>query len=225
MLPYALCLMLFGISAFAQDWARERLDKSSRHQEWVYLKHSGPTVDAFVVYPEVSQKTPVILVIHENQGLTEWVESVADALAEAGYIAIAPDLLSGMGPKGGGTSEFAPGAAAQAVGKLPPDQIIADLETIADYARKIPAANGKIAVAGFGWGAEQALRFAAARSEVSALYLFNAAGGAAKGSARIFNFSGPEGFMRVGDAPGAWGPAKNARDEAWERWKKVLAEL
>ncbi|HTS48565.1 MAG TPA: dienelactone hydrolase family protein [Bryobacteraceae bacterium] len=143
-IAYALCCA----TCFAQQWARDRLEKSSRHQEWIYLKHGDRTVDTFVVYPEVSHKTPVILIIHGDQGLTDWVQCLADELAEAGYIAIAPDLLSGMGPKGGGSSEFAPGAAPQAVGDLPPGQIIADLNTVADYARKIPAASGTVAIAG-----------------------------------------------------------------------------
>ena len=86
--------------------AKERLNKSPRHGEWVDLKSGERTIKAFVVYPESKNKTPAVLVIHEIFGLTDWVRSVADQLAEAGYIAITPDLLSGMGPKGGGTSDF-----------------------------------------------------------------------------------------------------------------------
>ena len=47
-----------------------------------------------------------MLVIHEIFGLSDWVRSVTDQLAEAGYIAIAPDLLSGSAPGGGGTAEL-----------------------------------------------------------------------------------------------------------------------
>ena len=160
-----LCAIGFG-----QQWARDRLEKSSRHQEWIYLKQGDRTVDTFVVYPEVSHKTPVILIIHGDEGLTDWVQCLADELAEAGYIAIAPDLLSGMGPKGGGTSEFAPGAAPQAIAKLAREQIVADLDTVAGYARKIPAANGNVAIAGFGWGSGEALVYA--RGPLGAIYLF-----------------------------------------------------
>src|SRR5713226_8530262 len=83
-----------------QDWAKQRLEKSPRHQEWVSVKNGQRTVNSFIVYPEVKNKATAVVVIHEIFGLTDWVRTVADRLAEAGYIAIAPDLLSGMGPQG-----------------------------------------------------------------------------------------------------------------------------
>ena len=92
--------------ASAQDWAKTILDKSPRHQEWVKVKYGSRTVDAFVVYPEVSHKAPVVLLIHEIFGLSDWARSQADDIAAMGYIVIAPDLLSGFGPNGGGTSAF-----------------------------------------------------------------------------------------------------------------------
>src|SRR5437763_6031199 len=102
----ALCL---ATAAPAQDWAKAQLEKSPRHGEWVKVKHGPREVQAFVVYPEVRDKATAVVVIHESFGLTDWVRLVADQLAEAGYIAIAPDLLSGMGPKGGGTAELGGG--------------------------------------------------------------------------------------------------------------------
>src|SRR6266404_3644882 len=81
----------------AQDWAKERLNKSPRHSEWVDLKHGDRTVKAFIVYPEVKAKAAIVLVIHEIFGLTDWAKNLADELAAAGYIAIAPDLLSAPG--------------------------------------------------------------------------------------------------------------------------------
>ena len=98
-----IALLLCLSTGFAQDWAKQKLDKSPRHGEWVSVKHDSRTVQAYVVYPETKQKVPVIIVIHEIFGLSDWARSVADDLASHGYIAIAPDLLSGMGPKGGGT--------------------------------------------------------------------------------------------------------------------------
>src|SRR5947209_19519294 len=93
-----------GSLAPAQDPTKQRLEKSPRHGEWVKLKHGNREVNAFVVYPEVKDKAAAVLVIHEIFGLTDWVRGVADQLAEAGYIAIAPDLLSGMAPKIGRAS-------------------------------------------------------------------------------------------------------------------------
>src|SRR5712691_1841033 len=99
-----LALLLAAVPASAQDWAKARLEKSPRHQEWVKVKQGAREVQSFIVYPEVKNKAPAVLVIHEIFGLSDWARSVADQLAEAGYIAIAPDLLSGMGPNGGGTA-------------------------------------------------------------------------------------------------------------------------
>lgn len=156
----------------AQDWARAALDKSSRHGEWVTIKHDGRAVETFVVYPERKDKAPVVLVIHEIFGMTDWVQEVADEFAAAGYIAVAPDLLSGMGPNGGATKSFAPGDVMRAIGKLNPDQITADLDAAADYGIKLPAANGKLFVAGFCWGGGQTFRFATNRKGLAAAFVF-----------------------------------------------------
>lgn len=146
-------LVAFSVSSSAQDWAKARLQKSPRHQEWVPVKAGNRTVQSFIVYPEVKNKATAVVVIHEIFGLTEWVQGVADQLAEAGYIAIAPDLLSGMGPNGGRTSDIPPDKVREFISKLPPDQITSDLNGVADYLKKLPAANGKVVVAGFCWEA------------------------------------------------------------------------
>jgi carboxymethylenebutenolidase len=172
-LAFTIVLLLCLSTGFAQDWAKQKLDKSPRHGEWVDIKHDNRTVHAFVVYPETKAKVPVVIVIHEIFGLTDWARSLADQLAANGYIAIAPDLLSGMGPKGGGTSNFASTQdAVKAISELTPDQITADLNATADYAKKIPAGNGKIAVSGFCWGGGQSFRFATNRKDLSAAFVF-----------------------------------------------------
>ncbi len=73
-----LSLAVTSISAQAQEWAKQRLEKSPRHQEWVEVKYGNRTVHSFLVYPEVKNKVPAIVVIHENGGLTDWVRIVAD---------------------------------------------------------------------------------------------------------------------------------------------------
>jgi carboxymethylenebutenolidase len=167
--------------AFPQDPSKERLEKSPRHHEWVQVKQGSRTVHCFVTFPEVKEKVPVVVVIHENRGLTDWVRSVTDQLAEAGYIAIAPDLLSGLGPNGGKTADFpSQDAAREALSKLPPDQVTADLQATADYAAKIPAANGKVAVGGFCWGGMQTFRFATHRPALAAAFVFYGTGPDAK---------------------------------------------
>src|ERR1051326_1935164 len=121
-------------TASAQGWAKAKLEKSPRHQEWVKVSHDKRDVSCFIVYPEVKDKATAVLVIHEIFGMTDWVRSTADQLAGAGYIVIAPDLLSGMGPKGGGSDDFGgTDAARKAVAELPPDQVTADLNAVAAY--------------------------------------------------------------------------------------------
>ena len=72
-----------GETAETQDWAKQRLAKSSRHQEWVKVKHGAREVSSFVVYPEVKNKATAVIVIHEIFGLSDWVQSLTDQLAEA----------------------------------------------------------------------------------------------------------------------------------------------
>ncbi len=96
-----LLLLSFAVpsrSAWAQDWAKASLDKSPRHREYVAIQAGGRVVNTFVVYPEVKSKAPVIVLIHEIFGLSDWAKLMADELASKGYIVLAPDLLSGTGP-------------------------------------------------------------------------------------------------------------------------------
>jgi carboxymethylenebutenolidase len=264
-----------------QDWAKQRLAKSPRHQEWVKIKNGTREVNSFVVYPENKNKATAVVVIHEIFGMSDWVQSLTDQLAEAGYVAIAPDLLSGMGPNGGGTSSMDRSAIGQAIRDLPPDQITADLNAVADYVSKLPASNGKVVVTGYCWGGSQSFRYATNNPNIKAAFVFYGAapmkpdgeilqealeqikapvyGFYAGNDARInatltktsvamaelkkkfepVTYEGAgHGFMRAGDAPEpdkstadyekaleAWKANKKARDEAWVRWKKLLAAI
>src|SRR3954452_7767129 len=130
-LTVLVAALLAAVPASAQDWAKARLEKSPRHQEWVKVAHGSRPVQCFIVYPQVRNKATAVVLIHEIFGLSDWVRGVADQLAEAGYIAIAPDLLSGMGPGGGGTDKFAGrDAVTRAVSTLPADQVTADLTAV-----------------------------------------------------------------------------------------------
>jgi len=71
----AITLALVPQAAFAQEWAKQSLEKSPRHREWVPIKYGNRTVQAFVVYPEVKEKAPVVIVIHEIFGLSDWREA------------------------------------------------------------------------------------------------------------------------------------------------------
>lgn len=164
----------FASAATAQD-VKQRLEKSPRHHEWVTVKNGDRKVACFLVFPEVKDKATAVVVIHENKGLTDWVRGVADQLAEAGYIAIAPDCLSGMGPKGGNTDSFAnAGEATKAIGKISqmPEQVTGDLNAAADYVLSLKSCNGKLAVCGFCWGGGQTMRFATNRKDLQAAFVF-----------------------------------------------------
>ena len=164
-------------SSQAQEWAKTRLDASPRHHEYVPLKHGNRTLQAFVVYPEIKDKAPVVILIHEIFGLSDWAKEMADELAAQGFIVVAPDLLSGFGPNGGGSSEFPnQDATVKAVSGLDPDVVNGDLDAASDYAKHIPAGNGKIATVGFCWGGGKSFAFATHRKDLSAAFVFYGTG-------------------------------------------------
>lgn len=174
-----LCLLavtLTAVSASAQDWAKARIEKSSRHLEWITVKHGDREIGCYIGYPEVKNKAPAVLVIHEIFGLSDWARLMVDELAEAGYIAIAPDLLWGTGPKGGGTSELSSDQIGLKIRGLPADQITADLDACADYVKKLDACNGKLAVTGYCYGGGQSFRYATNSKDVKAAFVFYGTG-------------------------------------------------
>jgi carboxymethylenebutenolidase len=234
-----LLVCLSGYSMYAQDWAKARLEKSPRHREQVVVNHDGRALATLVVYPETKDKKPVVLLIHDSAGVTDWFDSFADQVAAMGYVALAPDLLTGKG--------------------LPADkQVTADLNAVADYGIKLSASNGTLFVAGIGWGGAQSFRFAADRSNVAAALVFCGASPDKDSIARvkgsIFGFYAADdqrvnatvpqaqsaakaadvvfetvtydgvgpGFMQAGDAPDAKPADKLARGYALERMKSVL---
>ena len=172
-LAAALLLSLAVLPVHAQDWAKARLEASPRHREYVPLHVGSRTIQALVVYPEVSTKAPVVVLIHEIFGLSDWAKEMSGELAAEGFIVVAPDLLSGLGPNGGGTSEFpSQDAVIKAVSGLDPDAVNADLDAAADYGKHLPAANGTLAVVGFCWGGGKSFAFAAHRHDLSAAFVF-----------------------------------------------------
>jgi carboxymethylenebutenolidase len=173
----AMGMGLCGSSALAQDWAKAKLEQSPRHREYVTVQHDGRKINTYVAYPEVKGKAPVVVLIHEIFGLSDWMKLQADELAAKGYIVLAPDLLSGMGPNGGGSDTLyaSPGgqdAVIKAVVALDAAQVNADLDAVADYGKKLPSASGKLAVAGFCWGGGKSFAFATHRGDLSVAFVF-----------------------------------------------------
>ncbi len=155
--------------------AKSALEKSPRHHEWVNIAVPGTDVklSTFVAYPERKDKAPVVIVIHEVFGLTDWVRAVADELAADGFIAIAPDLLSGRGPGAGATEAFASrDDVVKAVRDLAQNQVVTMLDAVKAYAASLPAATGKFATVGFCWGGTQSFYYATAQPTLSAAVVF-----------------------------------------------------
>lgn len=180
----ALCISVTGVAAArpegkalvpaAEDKAMAALLKSPRHGEWVDVPMGeGETpVRTWVVYPERAGVAPVVLVIHEILGLTDWIRAVSDALAAEGYVAVAPDLLSGKGPGGGGTKAFAGDAVREAVQGLSNDEVVRRLDAVRTYALKLPATSMKSAAVGFCWGGNMTFTYAMKQAGLSAVVVY-----------------------------------------------------
>jgi carboxymethylenebutenolidase len=136
----------------------QRLANSPRHGEWVMVRTGGDSVRAWVVYPERRQRAPVVVVIHEIFGLTSWIRAVADQLAADGFIAIAPDLLTGktkIHPDSAGSD------AREVIRTLNPDDVHRQLAAVGQYAMGLPAALPRYGVVGFCWGGSASFQHAA----------------------------------------------------------------
>jgi carboxymethylenebutenolidase len=148
----------------------------ARAAEWITLSAGERQVHTYVARPQAGEAKVAVVLIHEIFGLSDWVISVADRLAAAGYIAVAPDLLSGMGPEGGRTPDFADqSAVTRAVSGLPPEQVSADLHAVAAYAAALKGV-GAVGVGGFCWGGSETFSFATELPSLAAAYVFYGSG-------------------------------------------------
>lgn len=151
-----LSVTFAGTRVYAQDWAKQKLNDSRRHMEWVTVESNNRKIKCFIGYPETKDKATSVILIHEIFGLSDWVRSVCDELAAEGFIVIAPDLLSS---ENGGSEKYQDAdAIRKAVSALPPEQVISDVKAVEQYTSKLPAANGKCAPVGFCWGGSQVWR-------------------------------------------------------------------
>ena len=189
LLPYIALLALPFMSRAADDpintQARARLDKSPRHLEWVTVKNGDRTVKCFIGFPEVKSKATAIVLIHEIFGLSDWVRGMVDQFAEAGYIAIAPDFLSGMGPNGGGSDSFSPDQVRGKIQGRPTEQVNGDLDAAVGYVSKLPACNGKVVVGGFCWGGGKTFTYATTGKDIKAGLVFYGSGAKAEDMSKI----------------------------------------
>ncbi len=155
--------------------AKAALEKSPRHHEWVNIPVPGSQtkLSSFIVYPERKDKAPVVIVIMEIYGLTDWLRAVTDRLGAEGFIAVAPDLISGLGPGGGGTEAFASrDDVVKAVSGLSFPQVAIMLDAVKDWAISLPAATQKFATVGFCWGGGRSFQYAAVQPKLGAAAVY-----------------------------------------------------
>jgi carboxymethylenebutenolidase len=180
----------------SEDQAKAELSNSPRHGEYVDVKVAGGSpIRTWVVYPERKDKAGVVIVIHEVFGLSDWIRGVADQLAKEGFIAVAPDLVSGKGPNGGGTESAATrDDAVKLVRSLTPEEAAARLAAVRDWAAKLPASNGKWATIGFCWGGGKSFEAATSAPPPSGSVVYYGqppeAAGLAKVGAPVLGFYG-----------------------------------
>jgi carboxymethylenebutenolidase len=158
-----------------EETAKAALDSSPRHGEMVDipLASGGAPLRTWIVYPEKKEKAGVVLIIHEIYGLSDWIRGVADQLAKEGFIAVAPDLISGMGPGGGGTDSVASrDDVVKLIRGLTPEETKARLDAARAYATALPASNGKLATIGFCWGGGHSFEYAAADPAPQAVVVY-----------------------------------------------------
>jgi carboxymethylenebutenolidase len=246
------CLLMVG-SVHAQDWAKAKLAKSPRHPEWAKVKHGSRTIDCFIVYPEVKDKATAVLVIPEVFGMTDWVRNAADEIAAAGYIAITPDLWTGKQysdvndaikatyalPEKQVTADL--DAAAKYVLSLPSCNghlVVAGFCWGGGQSFKYATHNNKVKasfvfygspvdkkemskiqcpVYGFYGGNDNRITSTVSATEEQMKKL-------GKTYEPVTYEGAGHGFMRAGEAPDAKPDDKKAHDEAWQRWKELLAK-
>lgn len=179
-----------AVKAYAPDAdnARARLEASPRHREWVMIPTGGAdSVGAWVVYPERSDKAPVVVVVHEIFGLGTWIESIADQLAAEGYIAIAPDLLTGK-HKPAPADSISVDSAIVMIRQLDPAEVDRQLSAVARYGMALPAALPRYGIIGFCWGGSTVFQYTTQAPDLSAAVVYY---GAAPRPERVASIHAP----------------------------------
>jgi carboxymethylenebutenolidase len=185
----AVALKQLGLPV-GEEQAKATLDASPRHGEYVNVPVAGGTpLKTWIVYPERKDKAPVVIVIHEIFGLSDWIRAVADQLAADGFIAIAPDLITGKGPNGGGTESVASrDDVVKLIRGLTPAEVKTGLDAVRAYGTTLPAANGKSATVGFCWGGGASFRYASEQPGLNAAVVYY---GTSPDAAALANIKAP----------------------------------
>lgn len=165
--------LLDCVTQAQEDPIKKALDDSPRHHEWISIPVGDAKLEGSLVFPEVSGEADIVIVIHENRGLTDWVRLIGDKVAAEGSVAFCPDFLTGKGPNGGNTDSFASSDdARKAIYELDPDFITNGLKAALEHLRDLPSTTDKAYAIGFCWGGGQTFRFATNEPSLSAANVF-----------------------------------------------------
>ena len=122
------------------------------HPQWVDVPMGAVKIRTFAVYPDRQGTAPVVVVKAGSQGMSDWARAVGIEVMNQGLIGVVPDLLSGLGPNGGGTDSFAnPEAVASAFAQMTSKEVQRRISAVRDYFLSLPSANGKSAILDFDW--------------------------------------------------------------------------
>jgi carboxymethylenebutenolidase len=156
--------------------AKGTLLRSSIKADWAGIPTPGiytGHIRTRITYPQGNGKAGIVVVMQHGPGSDEWMQSVGDQLSREGFIALVPDLHTGMGPRGGGYESFdGPDGAFAANANLRPAMTIAAYKTVRDYGMKLARANGKSAALGFCMGGGNAWVLATEVPELSAAVVY-----------------------------------------------------
>ena len=125
----------------------------TRHPQWIDIPVGSTTVRSFVVFPDRGETSaPVVVITANNQGMSDWLRAVGDDAAKDGFVAVVPDLLTGMGPNAGGTDSFASPDAIVRTLTAQRDEIARRAAAVNQFAIGMPGSNGKAANVHFAFG-------------------------------------------------------------------------
>ena len=165
--------------------AAKTVAQSPRKASWIDIPMStGTKLHTWIVYPQNVTRAPVVLVFQPGPGMdmgeppvkgggANWLRAIADQLASEGFIAVLPDLTSGLGPNGGNFDSFEfPDDSARAINRISHAEVLTRIRVARDYAMKLPMANGKLGATGFCMGGGLAWEAAAEIEGVNASVVF-----------------------------------------------------
>lgn len=132
-------------------WAQQIDPKDARIKTERYSYESpkgGGKISGLLAYPATgAEKFPAVLVVHENRGLTPYIEDVARRLAVDGFLALAPDALSPLGGYPGNDDD---GRKMQS--NRNGEEMLQDFMAGAQVLQSHELSTGKVGVVGFCYG-------------------------------------------------------------------------